>query len=119
MNLKLSEFYERPDKAMGGKIMVFQFEDESQKIYRAEIPEGSDFYKKWYSVALGFRTASKQNQELWLSGVSVKPGTVEIQEDSDFKITTIEKNTAFKYVSIDETGRYPDQKIKPRKDLDV
>lgn len=111
MNLHLLEFYDRPDKAIGGKIMVFQFEDENKKIYRAEIPEGSDFYQKWYSLGLGLKTATKQNEELWLSSVIVKPGTVEIREDSDFKITTVEKNIAFAFPPRDE-------KIT-RKDWDV
>lgn len=111
MNLHLLEFYDRPDKALGGKIMVFQFEDEDKRIYRAEIPEGSFFYNKWYSLGLGLRTVTKQNDELWLSNVSIKPGTVEVEEYSDFKITTVEKDTAFMFPPRDE-------KIT-RKDWDV
>ena len=75
--------------------MRFQFEDTEGKVYRADIPEGSDHYSKFYNVQLGACTAFKNHQDLYILGVSVKQGTVEIDISSTFKIEIRDKHTAY------------------------
>ena len=95
MNLRLVESYERPDMAMGGKILVFLAENKEGRVHRLEVIENSPRYKDGYNLKLCHVSAEKDHKDIFLIDVEVKPGTVEIDPLKPFQIEIREKGIAF------------------------
>lgn len=95
MNLKLTHIKERHIE--GRQSYLFSFVDEERRHYRAELSELDDkeIYSRWYNVILGFSTATRHRNDLWLIDVVLKSGTVEIDILKPFRIEIHGQGMAF------------------------
>lgn len=93
INLRVDEYKERFDE--NGKILLFWFEDEEGRTYRAIIPEKSEFFKVWHILATALTFTFQNKQDLWLMDAKVKTGTVELEHDQKFKYDVRDRGFTF------------------------
>lgn len=83
MSLRLERYQEREDLQNQETKIILMFMDSEGKLYRLTSTKGN---AKVWSIVCGMNTAKKSHEELWITNYKLRPGTVEIEENSDFKV---------------------------------
>lgn len=91
MRMEVVRYVEYQDPSRLITIRRFQFKDVRGIYYLCEISddEPKKIQDRWYNLRMTMIDAARKNMEVWISNVTLKYCTVNVEPTSDFKIDVI------------------------------